>query len=142
MAEQEHVHDPARRRIRFRAAMVGAGITNWVSFHGTSNLAHWDAVANNADAYVPTPENPYVRLSPMTYVKHVRTPTLILHGEADPYVPVSQGYEFFRALKDNGVPVEMVVYPREGHGIMEKNHQIDLQARVVEWFKRYLIESE
>ena len=127
-------------RTRFKAAMVGAGITNWVSFHGTSNLSVWDAIANNADPYDPSPDNPYEKFSPMNRAKNSRTPTLILHGEADPYVPVGQGYEFYRALKDNGVQVELVVYPREGHGIMEKNHQLDMQQRIVDWFKKHLMD--
>ena len=127
-------------RTKFKAAMVGAGITNWVSFHGTSNLCVWDAIANNADPYDPSSDNPYSKFSPMNRAKNCRTPTLILHGEADPYVPVGQGYEFYRALKDNGVQVELVVYPREGHGIMEKNHQLDMQQRIVDWFKKHLMD--
>ena len=121
---------------RFQAALVGAGITNWLSFHGTSNLAAWDHIANNASPYERG--GTYDKFSPMDFVARVNTPTLIMHGEADPYVPVSQGYEFFRALKDMGIDAEMVVYPREGHGISEKNHQLDLMRRTVEWFKRYL----
>ncbi len=121
---------------RFKAAMMGAAITNWLSFHGTSNLAVWDQIANNASPFERG--GPYDRFSPMNLVARVRTPTLILHGENDPYVPVSQGYEYFRALKDLGVTTEMVVYPREGHGFIEKNHQLDMMRRIVEWFRRYL----
>ncbi len=121
---------------RFKAAMMGAAITNWLSFHGTSNLAVWDHIANNASPFERG--GTYDKFSPMNFIARVNTPTLILHGEADPYVPVSQGYEVFRALKDLGIETEMVVYPREGHGILEKNHQLDLMRRLVEWFKRYL----
>ncbi|MBI3741869.1 MAG: prolyl oligopeptidase family serine peptidase, partial [Chloroflexi bacterium] len=69
-------------------------------------------------------------------VNRIKTPTLILHGADDPYVPVGQAYEFFRALKDLNVETELVVYPREGHGILEKNHQLDLTRRAVAWFKK------
>ena len=65
--------------------------------------------------------------------------TLILHGEKDEDVPVSQGYEFFRALKDHGVETEMVVYPREPHGIGETTHVQDLITRVCDWFERHLM---
>jgi prolyl oligopeptidase len=116
--------------------MVGAAITNWLSFHGTSNLSVWDEIANNDSPYARG--GVYDKFSPMNFVTQVQTPTLILHGEADPYVPVSQGYEYYRALKDRGVPVELVVYPREGHGISEKNHYIDMNKRIVDWFVRFL----
>ncbi|MBI5035497.1 MAG: S9 family peptidase [Chloroflexi bacterium] len=121
---------------RFKAAMVGAAITNWLSFHGTSNLSVWDQIANNACPYERG--NAYDKFSPMNFVARVKTPTLVIHGEIDPYVPVSQGYEFYRALKDQGVPVEMMVYPRESHGFVENNHVIDLNKRIVAWFVKYL----
>jgi prolyl oligopeptidase len=116
--------------------MVGAAITNWLSFHGTSNLAVWDQIANNARPYKRG--NAYDKFSPMNFVASVKTPTLVIHGEIDPYVPVTQGYEYYRALKDQGVAVEMVIYPRESHGFLGKNHLIDLNKRIVEWFVKYL----
>jgi dipeptidyl aminopeptidase/acylaminoacyl peptidase len=124
---------------RFKAAMMGAAITDWLSFHGTSNLAVWDELANNASPYERG--GPYDKFSPMNHIAHAKTPTLILHGEADPYVPVSQGYEVFRALKDMGVETEMIVYPREGHHFDEKNHQLDMMRRIVAWFKKHLLEE-
>jgi len=68
----------------------------------------------------------------------VRTPTLILHGDADARVHPAQGMEYHRALKTLGVPVEFVRYPREPHGIKERAHQIDLMRRVVAWYDRWL----
>lgn len=124
------------RTDRFKAAVMGAGISDWLSFHGTSNLPTWDAQAYQADPY--DPEGPFVRFSPITYVHQVKTPTLILHGEKDPYVPVGQAYQFFRALKELGVPVELVIYPREGHGILEKAHVRDQLERIVAWFEKML----
>ncbi len=123
---------------RFKAAMVGAGWGNWLSFHGTSNLAEWDRIANNASPYQRG--GTFDKFSPLHLVNRIKTPTLILHGEADPYVPASQGYELFRALKDLGIETELIIYPREGHGIWEKNHLLDLQRRVVEWFKKRLVQ--
>ncbi|MGH2346542.1 MAG: prolyl oligopeptidase family serine peptidase, partial [Chloroflexota bacterium] len=104
---------------RFKAAMMGAGICDWRSFHGVSRLHAWDAAFHgtadkDADPY--DPDGPYVRFSPITYVDRVRTPTLILHGERDEDVPIGQGLQFYRALRDRGVPVSMTVYPRAGHG--------------------------
>jgi dipeptidyl aminopeptidase/acylaminoacyl peptidase len=121
---------------RFQVAIMGAGISNWLSFHGVSTLSTWDQQFYLADPYER--DGTYTRFSPMTYVHQVRTPTLILHGEKDPVVPVGQAYEFFRALKELKTPVELVVYPREGHGVMEKAHRLHLSNRVLDWIARYL----
>jgi dipeptidyl aminopeptidase/acylaminoacyl peptidase len=63
---------------------------------------------------------------------------LIVHGENDLCVPVNQAYAFYRALRERKVPVELVVYPREGHGFSEKAHIIDLEERMLAWFEKYL----
>lgn len=121
---------------RFKAAIIGAAITNWRSFHGASNLSTWDQQYLLADPYESG--GAYDRFSPMRHITNVRTPALILHGEKDPYVPVGQGYEMFRALKELHVPVEMVVYPRESHGLMELAHRRDLLSRQVAWIEKHL----
>lgn len=76
--------------------------------------------------------------SAMFNVRGVSTPTLILHGEADARVPVTQGYEFYNALKRQGVPVEMVVYPRQPHGLQEPKFLKDAMERTLAWFDRWL----
>lgn len=60
--------------------------------------------------------------SPIAYARNVRTPLLILHGKNDERIPVGQAIGFERALRDNGVPVELVTYPREPHGVRERAH--------------------
>ena len=122
---------------RFKAAFMAAGISDWRSFHGRSYLCDWDSIHyGGADPWEP--DGLYRRFSPITYVKQVTTPTLIVHGEEDGDVPVEQGYLFFRALKDLGVETELVVYPREPHGLGERNHMLDMNRRAVEWFARHL----
>jgi dipeptidyl aminopeptidase/acylaminoacyl peptidase len=123
---------------RFRAAVMGAGISNWLSFHGNSVLSDWDAMHLNADPYEK--DGVYQRFSAINYVKRIQTPTLILHGEKDGDVPPEQSYQFFRALKDNNVETELVIYPREGHGPNEKMHLLDLARRIPAWFESHLIE--
>ena len=76
--------------------------------------------------------------SPITYARNVRTPLLILHGKDDERIPVGQAIGFERALRENGVPVQLVTYPREPHGVRERNHQRDLLRRMVLWFDRWL----
>jgi dipeptidyl aminopeptidase/acylaminoacyl peptidase len=78
----------------------------------------------------------------MFQVKGVTTPTLILHGEADVRVPVSQGYEFYNALKRQKVPVKMVTYPRQPHGPNEPKFVLDIGQRLLEWFNGYLRAKE
>jgi dipeptidyl aminopeptidase/acylaminoacyl peptidase len=121
---------------QFKAAVVGAAIINWRSFHGAAHIGSWDRVSLRANPYEHG--GTYDKYAPITYVERVNTPTLVVHGAEDRIVPVDQGYEFIRALKDRGVPVEMVVYPREGHGINERLHQLDRLSRWLEWFKRHL----
>ena len=118
---------------RFRAGVMLAGVTDWRSFHGRSYLCDWDAI-HYGDADPWDPDGTYRRFSPITFVKRARTPTLILHGEQDGDVPVEQSYLFYRALKDLGVETELVVYPREHHGFVERNHKLDQLRRTTEWF--------
>jgi dipeptidyl aminopeptidase/acylaminoacyl peptidase len=121
---------------RFKAAIAGAPITHWRSFHGIADIGTWDAISYRASPY--TSCGPYDHFSPIQHVTKVRTPTLLIHGQDDIIVPVSQSYEFFRALKDQGVPTELVVYPREPHGPRERAHKLDRLRRFQEWFERYL----
>ena len=123
---------------RFKAAVVGAAITNWRSFYGTAHIGLWARISMRANPYELGGE--FDRRSPITYVERITTPALILHGELDRVVPLDQGYEFFRALKDRDVPVEMVTYPREGHGISERYHQLDRMRRWLTLFECYLCE--
>lgn len=121
---------------RFRAAVMGAGIAHWQSFHGKSCLTAWDAIHYETDPYEP--RGTFEKFSPLAYAKNIKTPTLILHGEKDEDVPVEQAHLFFRALKDLGVPTVLIVYPREPHGVSERAHMLDLSRRVIDWMKRYL----
>ncbi len=121
---------------RFKAAMMGAGISDWLNMHAQTNIADADILLLGADPL----EHPevYHKHSPITYASRVVTPTLILHGEDDPAVPVAQAYAFYRALRERNVPVELVVYPREGHGVGERDHFRDVMERLLGWLERYL----
>ncbi|MCP4903164.1 MAG: prolyl oligopeptidase family serine peptidase, partial [bacterium] len=84
----------------------------------------------------------YREASPLTWVDRVKTPLLIIHGERDARVPLEQGLRFYDALRHHGSPVEMVVYPGEGHSIRGYDHRIDAMGRLLEWFKRWDVEGE
>jgi dipeptidyl aminopeptidase/acylaminoacyl peptidase len=75
--------------------------------------------------------------SPLTYAKDVTTPTLILHSREDRRCPLPMGLMFHQALRDRGVPTQMVIYPGEGHGIRQPKHREDVLNRVLAWFAHH-----
>ena len=122
---------------RFKAAVVGAAMTDLAVEYGTET-----ADINAYDTwYLGTPyENQadFMRMSPMTYVKNARTPALILIGEEDVIDPIAQSRQFYRGLRRYGVETELVIYPREPHGIKELNHRLDLLHRMSSWITTYV----
>jgi dipeptidyl aminopeptidase/acylaminoacyl peptidase len=121
---------------RFRAAIMGAGICDFHSFHAETNIANWDSDFIAANWL----ENPgaYRERSAISYASRVTTPTLIIHGAQDRCVPVNQAYAFYRALRERDIPTELAVYPREGHRLHERGHNRDMLRRQLVWLGRYL----
>jgi dipeptidyl aminopeptidase/acylaminoacyl peptidase len=124
------------RTKRFRAASVGAGVTNLMSFTGTSDIPSFLPDYFHGE-YWDNPET-YRIHSAMFNIRGVSTPTLILHGKEDVRVPFSQGQELYNALNRQGCPVQMVAYPRMGHGITEPKFIEDIGKRELEWCNKYL----
>ena len=120
----------------FRAAVAGAGIANWQSYYGENAIDKWLIPYFGASVY----DDPaiYARSSPVTYIKNVKTPTLILVGERDGECPLPQSYEFWHALKTLGVQNEFVVYANEGHRISKPEHRRDINHRAIAWFDSHL----
>ena len=122
---------------RFKASVSGAPMTDLASEFGTES-----AGVNIGDTWaLGTPyENQelFIRQSPITFVKNVKTPTLLLNGVEDTTDPIGQVEQFYRGLKRYQVECELVVYPREGHGIREEKHQLDVLNRVIGWYEKYL----
>jgi dipeptidyl aminopeptidase/acylaminoacyl peptidase len=121
---------------RFKAAAVGAGVTNLWSFTGTSDIPGFLPDYFSGEPW--TNFDGFYNHSPMAFVKGVTTPTLILHGEADIRVPTSQGYELYNALKRQGLVAKMVVYPRTPHGPREPKFLLDIMQRHLEWVDKYV----
>jgi dipeptidyl aminopeptidase/acylaminoacyl peptidase len=117
---------------RFKAAVAGAGLSDWLSYYGTNNIDMWMLPYFGASVY----DDPgvYARSSPMTFIKNVHAPTLIVGGDRDAEVPITQSYEYWNALRRHGVKTEFVVYPDEGHDFYRHADQIDVMTRVVDWF--------
>ena len=121
---------------RFAAAIPFAVVTDWTSFHYTTNIGHFDALFLQGE---PTePAGPYPKWSPIFHAQKCKTPTLIIHGEDDLCTPLPQATEFYTALVEPGCEVELVVYPREGHGWTEREHQIDAWNRVQAWLETHV----
>jgi dipeptidyl aminopeptidase/acylaminoacyl peptidase len=121
---------------RFKAVMVGAGLTDMFSMYSTNDLQR---VLEGYFGEMPWNDlEAYRRASAMTFIKQAKTPALIMHGAADTRVPISQAQELYMGLKKNNVPVEMVVYPRENHGFIEPLHILDKMKRETEWFQKYI----
>jgi len=121
---------------RFKAASIGAPVTNLMSFTGTSDIPGFIPDYFGAEFW----DNPriYRAHSAMFNIKGATTPTLIQQGEQDVRVPIQQGYELYNALKRLGTTVKMVVYPRQPHGLQEPRLVLDAGRRNIEWFKEYL----
>ncbi len=121
---------------RFRAAVAGAGLADWLSYYGENDIDEWMIPFFGASVY----DDPqvYARSAPITFIKQARTPTLVLVGERDGECPAPQSYEFWHALKTLRVPARLVVYADEGHNIARPEHRRDIVHRMLDWFDRYM----
>lgn len=120
---------------RFNAAVMDFGIPNLLSCHGAEWNTYWEVFGFDIDPYKQ--RDLFERKSAIYYVENARTPTLIIHGKDDPCVPLTQGNELFRALKELDVETEFVIYPREGHGWVERKHKLDGWRRHLDWFEKH-----
>jgi dipeptidyl aminopeptidase/acylaminoacyl peptidase len=120
---------------RFKAAVSGAGLSNFLSYYGENEIDEWMIPYFGASVY----DDPkvYEKSSPILFVKNVKTPTLILVGDRDGEVPAPQSFEWWHALKTLNVPTQFVVYPNEGHAISQPEHRRDYDVRSLEWFDRW-----
>src|SRR5690606_15851033 len=122
---------------RFKAAVVGAAITNWISFTGTSEIEHENSLVHWTLWPYDEPTLAWER-SPMAHTTGSTTATLVVHGMDDTRVPPGQAKELYRALRHAGTTAEIVLYPREGHGLRERAHQIDFANRFLDRFDAHV----
>jgi dipeptidyl aminopeptidase/acylaminoacyl peptidase len=120
---------------RFKAAVSGAPVIDMASEFGTENGSAYD------EWFYGTPYEKldgFIKSSPMTFVKNAKTPTLLLQGEDDTTDPIGQSQQFYRGLKRYGVESDLVLYPREPHGLREEKHLVDRLTRILAWYDKYL----
>jgi dipeptidyl aminopeptidase/acylaminoacyl peptidase len=121
----------------FRAAIPLAPITNnlsynYMTYYNMYEQMEWGALPHQGNLMDVLWER-----SALKHVGQVKTPTLLVHGENDNDVPIAESEQFFIALKDQGVETVMLRYPREGHGLAEPRHIVDLMDRSVQWYERH-----
>ena len=129
------------RTNRFAAAIPTAGIANLISFNYMSYYHDYLAVEFGAYPHVGALMDTLWKRSALRYVSRVKTPVMLVHGENDNDVPIAEAEQFYIALKDVGVPVVMIRYPREGHGVRETKHVIDFIDRSIAWYNRWFSHS-
>jgi dipeptidyl aminopeptidase/acylaminoacyl peptidase len=117
---------------RFKAAVAGAGISDWKSYYGENSIDQWMLPFFGKTVY----DDPavYAKSSAIEYIKNVKTPTLVIVGDRDGECPAPQSFELWHALRAEGVKTQLVVYPNEGHGFRDPAHIADRNERMLQWF--------
>ena len=125
---------------RFIAAVSMRGLSNFISFYGTSDIGTYFSERE----LLGTPHEQlerYLRMSPLTYADRVHTPLLILHGDQDLRCPLEQAEQFFVVLRRLGRTVELLRFPEEGHNLSRSgrpDRRLLRLERILAWFDRWL----
>ena len=126
----------------FKAAIPIAGISNLISYNYMTYYNQYEEMEFGQFFHQGRLMDEAWERSALKHVANVHTPTMLVHGENDPDVPIAEAEQYFVALKDAGVDTIMVRYPREGHGLHETKHQIDLIDRSVVWYENHFPKAE
>jgi dipeptidyl aminopeptidase/acylaminoacyl peptidase len=121
---------------RFKAAVVGAGLSDWESYYGENSIDEWMIPFFGASVY----QDPkaYAKSSAIDFIQNDKTPSLVVVGEYDGECPAPQSFEYWHALRAMGVPTTLVVYAGEGHGFDKPQDSRDVLERALRWFGEYL----
>src|SRR6185436_1944255 len=128
---------------RFAVANPSRMICNWESWFAASDAQRLTEYEFNGEPWEM--RETYRKLSPLSYVEHVYTPTLIILGENDYRTPTADAEQWYMALKKRGVPVEMALYPRSGHELSRSGEPwllVDRLNRIKTWFQHWLIDEK
>jgi len=123
---------------RFRAAVSMRPVINWHSFVGTTDGPSWYRQFEKFPWEDPLA---YAVRSPLHYVANVRTPTMVMTGEADLRTPIGQSEEYYRALKILKKETLLVRMPEEFHGWRRPSHRLLQQAYLMAWFEKYRVKK-
>lgn len=126
-----------RHTERFAAAITFAGLSNWISFMGTTDIPHEMSITH-WDFWWFENEGINWDRSPTAHLQRASTPVLVAHGLADVRVHPEQSMQLYQFLKLHDIPAQLVMYPRQPHGLTERAHRIDFMGRIVDWFEKYV----
>ena len=121
---------------RFKAISVGAGISDWTTYYVNTDITPFTREYLHATPW----DDPtiYSLTSPITNIKKAQTPTLIQHGQFDKRVPIPNGFELYRGLRDENVTARMIIYAGFGHGITKPKSNRAVLQHNLDWFSRYI----
>ncbi len=122
---------------RFAAAITFAGLSNWISFMGTTDIPH-EMSLTHWNLWWFENEGLNWDRSPVAHLQKARTPILVAHGLSDERVHPEQSMQLYQFLNLNYIPSSLVMYPRQPHGLTERAHRIDFMERVVNWFDQHV----
>jgi dipeptidyl aminopeptidase/acylaminoacyl peptidase len=123
---------------RFQAAVTGAGISNWLSDYGTADIPRTKESEFYGAPWDQESSERMRALSPITYARNVKTPTLFVHGEADRRVPIEEAEQMYTALKKLRVPAKFIRYPGNYHGGWPPWDLVHRYYHELEWWREYL----
>lgn len=126
----------------FKAAVSGAAVNNILDGYNLSDSGQGRRRTWGSPYTSEANMKRYLDMSPLTYASKIRTPTLIMSDTGDVRVPITQSYEMFHALRDNGVEVKFIAYPVSGHSPDDPVHAADVERRYAEWFESHLKETK
>jgi dipeptidyl aminopeptidase/acylaminoacyl peptidase len=121
---------------RFKAAVFGAGLSNAISYYSQADIQFGRETLHQGTPWRNNQN--MIERSPVFYLQNAKTPSLIYQGEKDERVPLPQSLETYMGLKKAGVTTQLIIYPREGHGLREPAHQLDKMRREFEWVEKYV----
>ena len=121
----------------YDAGVSIVGIANLVTF--LENTAPYRRILRATEYGDPEKDrDALVKLSPVTYVDRVKGPLLVLQGANDPRVPVGEAVQIHDAIAARGLPVELVIYPDEGHGAGKRENQVHMLGKSLLFLKQHL----
>jgi len=121
----------------FKAAIPIAGISNLISYNYTTYYNQYEQMEWGIFPHQGNMMDVLWERSALKHVANAKTPTMLMHGENDSDVPITESEQFYVALRDVGVPAIMVRYPREGHGLREPGHIVDMIGRCISWYEKH-----
>jgi dipeptidyl aminopeptidase/acylaminoacyl peptidase len=121
---------------RFKAASVGAGISDWTTYYVNTDIHPFTRQYLKATPW----DDPkiYADTSPITYIKSAKAPTLIQNGDQDQRVPIPNAFELYQGLRDQNVPTQFSVFKGFGHGLTKPKANRAAMEQNEEWFAKYI----